>query len=319
MKTDYSIPLLISCGRDNEEHIFTIIGDKVIFYSPSWRVAHDLYCAYNSLLLLYKNFDEILPSEIQKYFKGKKEISNVNKTTNKETQDRTFSSYHLVEVFRAYDSYYLDYSIDINKNKEKSIQITNCSISLVERMNPIKNEKLLLIDHCLNMTPKQAFILFANNCVAYFESHGIFEESDLEESNKVTNKLDDQLKTILDFTREYIEWLKRNLNKKEIKPLEILRYNGYKTLCNIMDNPVVQDLIWDIFRKLQEYKTLTEFELILYYTFYCKFRSRKYYQILRRWGKITNELKSIKILSVEDEIEIDNILRNLSTKQLKIF
>ena len=308
MKEDFCIPLLITNWHDFEEHVFAIVNNKVIFYKPYWDVYPEISNQVNALLFLYNNLEKVIPIDFHKYFKGVKKFSE-EWNTKKEIIEKEVNTYKLVSVSDAYERYTISYSINIDKSKKQSIQLTNFSLTISDEN---KEKNIISLNQILDLTPVQAFILFSNNCLSYFDS--IIKSIISGEKNKSSFFPESQLNNILSFSMEYIEWLKRKMNTGEISPIQILKYNGYKTLSHLLIEPVVQDLIWETIRKLQNYKNLSKFELVLYYIFYGKLRYSDYLDILRRWGIITGELKSPKILSIDDENEIDNILKNLKNK-----
>lgn len=319
MREDYCVPLLISEKIGIDEHIYAFIGDRLFFYYPYYESSTNPISSYNSLLFLYKHLkkEKAIPAELQKYFQRKKPILD-EKLINQgiEIQEQKYNSFHLVGFFGGIDSYHLKYSLEINDKRKKSIQVINCSIHKHD-FDSDQDSIEQTIQHCLSMTPTEAFILFANNSVSYFDTHAVLRNSNMEQKEKDTPNMENQLRIIYYFSKDYLEWLIRNFESGEINPEMVLKWNGYETLNHLLDIPAVQDLLWETFRKIQNYKNLSNLELILYYTFYNKARYKKYFDILQRWGKIANELESTKKIPFDEEMKIGERLAKIKDEGLQ--
>ena len=309
---EYTIPLLISGGRNiKEENIFAIINDEVLFKKPGWDVHIYRHWNFNSMFWLYVHFREIFPEEFREHFEDDPELEYFREKWEEYEMQKKPNSFSLL-VVNGSRSHHIQYSLEINRNKEQSIQMKNWKQFVMEidpRGYLSLIEEVIQLDHCLEMTPQQAFLLFANNFVAFFGNrHNV-------DYGYLTRDLTDEEILTSSSVKGYLSWLRRELEAEVIKPLEVLQYNGYNTLTYLLDQPVVQEFVWEMFRKLQQYKTIPKNELLLYYTFYQKIRDKEYTKKLIQQGKQSNKRDKDEILSSKDCAEIDSLIKNLYNDQ----
>ncbi len=264
---NYSVPLLISSDFDNRSNIFAIINDKFLFNNRPWNVIHKIQGAFNSLLWLYTNFEEDFPVECRRFFQGEKQQKIIN-GIRKNTQNKKPNVYSLLELWAGVENQYFQYSLEMNIRNEQPIQMKNWTHFVIEINQGFREpiiEEVILLDHCLEMTPKQAFLLFANNCIAYFDykllaSLEALDSPDFEEIDDIASKLDEYEINSFHFVREYLSWLKRELNRNLIQPLEILRYNGYRTIPYLSKKREIQEITRETFQKILQFRTHQKYE-----------------------------------------------------------
>ena len=309
---EYIVPLLISGGSNiNQENIFAILNDEVLFKKPGWDVHFYRKWNNNSLYWLFIHFREILPEEWREYFGEDLELTYYREKWEENDKRKKPNNFSLLAV-NGPKSHHYQYSLEINRNKEQSIQMKNWTLFVMELdyhgyIQLI--EKTVHLDYCLELTPKQALLLFTNNNVALFGNL-----QNVEYGYFARDLTDEEIQESF-FVKGYLSWLRRKLDTGVIKPLEVLQYNGYNTLSYLLNHPIVQELVWEIFRKLQRFKTMAKNELLLYYTFYQKIRDKEYTKKLIQQGKQKDKIEQEEILSIEDCIEIDTIIKNLSSDQ----
>jgi len=312
MKEIPYIPLLISGGPNIEDNIFAIINDTVVFNHHYWKIVYDITDSYLSLLTLINNYTDIFPPEFRNILKGKVVLPRNNKNQSMNLSDDKDDLFCLVMVIGAQDTYSLKYTLDIPKNNNEPIRLSYCSLFHIREDDKPLNKREKLLDCCLSLTPLQAFLLFANNCVAYFDLYNFTNNSNVAVLTKPPGNLDDLNLDAFNFTSKYLDWMKKQLTLGKITPLQVLKYNGYVTLFYLLDQPIVQDFILEMIKKLQEFRVLPKFDLLLFFTFYSKLTSQKCFQILKRWATATKQLINYEIFSQSDIEEIDNLIRNLN-------
>ena len=251
-----SVPLLISYDYDNYENIFAIINSRFLFDNRPWSVWISLQGAFNSLLWLYTNFEEVFPVQCKRFFQGEEQQITIQRI-QKNAHNKRPNVYCLVDLWAGWaENQHFQYSLEINKN-EQSIQMKNWMQFLIETVYGPKDpiiEEVIHLDHYLEMTPHQAFLLFANNCVAYFDAK-LRDILDFEKIDDFASKLDEHEINSFLFVREYLDWLKKELVKGVIQPLEILRYNGYRTLPRLSEKQEIQKIARETFQKILQFRT----------------------------------------------------------------
>ena len=246
-----SVPLLISNYHDNHTESFAIINNRLLFGNRPWDIWINLQGAFNSLLWLFANFEEVFPIQCKLFFQGKEQQITIQRI-QKNIQNKRPNVYCLLDLWAGWsDNQHFQYSLDINKN-EQSIQLKEWTQFLNDPdygpLEPII-EEVIHLEHHLEMTPQQAFLLFANNCVAYFDTR-FRDVSNFEEIDDISSKLDIHELDIFLFVREYLNWLKKELTIKEIQLSEILRYNGYRTILRLSEKHALQKIVWEYFDRI---------------------------------------------------------------------
>jgi len=329
MRTDYSIPMLISGEREDcSEYVLTIIGDKLLFYKPYWNFYLNPFSAYNSLLLLSESSAKvkIIPSELHKYFEKKKPLEE-NKIwlERKKLCNDDSNSFCLLEVSTGEESNFqsniVNYIIEIS---EESILLRFYSTIIKADEENCMNTSKQIMTQSLNLTPKEAFILFANICVAYFESFNFFPKNqDSIQMEGFVSNMGSDLRSIYNFSNKYLQWLGKNLANGEIDPQMVLQYNGCRTLSQLLDKPTVQEiptiqnLLWESLQVVENYNNTSTLKLILYYSFYRESFKRSYFKLMRRWGKIANKIKTTEFFDIEVDKHIRNKLTQLKDEEME--
>ncbi len=308
----FTIPLLISGGRNiKEENIFAIINDEVLFKKPGWDVHFYRNWNFNSMFWLYTHFREIIPEECREHFEDDPELDYFREKWEENEIQQKPNIFCLLDV-NGSKSHHIQYSLEINRNKELPIQMKNWTQFVIEtnrQGNIILIEEVIQLDYCLEMTPQQAFLLFANNYIAHYGNlHNVeygYYLWEIKEEKILTGY----------FIKGYLSWLRRELDAGVIKPLEVLQHNGYNTLSLLLKQSAVHEFVCEIFRKLQQYNTIPKNELLLYYSFYQKIKDKEYTKMLIQQVKQSNKTDKKEILSSKDCAEIDTLIENLCNDQ----
>jgi len=300
MKDDCYLPLLFS---DKDTFAFVVIDDHLLFFAKSSydECLFAPYCAYNSLLKLFNSplKAEIVPELFWNCFEGKEPIKDPRNIDD-------WTPCLIVETRYWYwgGVMCIHNDLHIDPQKEKPIILDNFkllkqgfnfvdvvfgdadgSIGKEFTEEGIKLNKLLA-KLKVELTPREAFIMFSNICVSSFQE----DPSNLRKTNAAdtdegvknllvrllidhifnTSQKYRDFKNIALFVSDYLDWLRNELQQGTIDPKTILRLNGFRVFSYLLDEEQVQQLFYETAKKMHNYQQLSRKELLLYFTFYAR-------------------------------------------------
>ncbi|MBN1330669.1 MAG: hypothetical protein JXA54_14440 [Candidatus Heimdallarchaeota archaeon] len=322
MKNDLTLPVLFSITG---EPVYAVVGDTLLFYFAYEESENPIVPinSYNMLMKFYQSplKTKIIPKELEQFFSGKESVSSTT-TLNFDQCLLTYCNAYQWNGWLC-----ITYNLEINAQRKKSIILDNFSLSknsvyLFDPRYPFENynEYRIINDTItkikVELFPLEAFLLFANICVSSFNEEIFNLNKEFDYKNETIKNQYLSLERIFYFAQEYLTWLKGEFQDGRLDPWTILRLNGCRVLSYLLDEPAVQELMYETLRKLQQYATLSQKELLLYHSFYIRYTHQSYFDILRRWGKITKELADTKPIAPEISTAIDEIFKTIQLKKL---
>ena len=204
-----------------------------------------------------------------------------------------------------YDDYYpgltLDISLAIRDHDKLPVLIPYyeyCQMPFDSQIELSAKEAFLILSNCLVNTRASAFesIILRRGKLSFAQKNLKNHFVNLDE---VTKKYPptgyfDNLKKLDNYTFNYLEYLKEQLEMEELIPYEILRLNGPRVLSLLVQVEPVKIVHESIMEKTLEPEALTRNEKIMYLAFldYTQYtllqKMKKYYQ---KYGGVLNPIE----------------------------
>ncbi|MBN1328509.1 MAG: hypothetical protein JXA54_03450 [Candidatus Heimdallarchaeota archaeon] len=300
MNDDYYLPLLFS---DKDTFAFVVIDDHLLFFAKFWgdECTFAPYCAFNSLLKLFNSplKADVIPELFWDHFES-------SESTKDPSDVDDWTPCLIVETRYWYwgGVMCIHNDMQIDLQKEKPIILDNFKL-LKQGFNFVDvvfgdadgsigkefTEEGLKLNKLLaklkvELTSREAFILFGNICVSSFqEDPSNLRKTNVADTNErvqnllvrlhidhifnTTQKYRD-FKDIALFVSDYLDWLRNELQQGTIDPKTILRLNGFRVFSYLLDEEKVQQLFYETAKKMHNYQQLSRKELLLYFTFYAR-------------------------------------------------
>ncbi len=275
-----------------------IIDNHIISFGEFWL---DDFLPYRSYMCLYELFTaelsrEAFPKQFHKYF----------------LNEPSFIFEHPCLAGNVGDAWNncLRLNLTFNENISPSIQLEDFTITQDTDCRLISKE----IDHIVQLSAKDSFILFSNICAtaAYNRVRFLFETKDGFDYKLVTqlleaedfdyfnlkkNKYDLSLNSMYQYILYYLEYIRELLVQQKITPAKILAHSGAGVLAILANVGVVQEYIDTIINELENnYSNISSTEKIVYYSLFVliqHFTPKQYSEILKKYSKVEDLLTKV--------------------------
>lgn len=246
-ETVLDLPLFIHINSPISVYVF---NNNIIVFKE-WY-GYDRY-AYRAFELLHEIFNssegkKTIPQKLHKHFIDEKIPEEI-------------PGYHCLigTEFPYPDGHYLCLKCELEVTSDKQLPILLNSFTL-------EGKKLNLQ---IRLSMEDAFLIFANQCVDYYKLSFLKRDSNKDDNYIFSRKqLENELNTKLDeFTADYLEYIRRNLDEGKLKPIQILRAGGIATLELLVGHEAILQLVDEVILELDNLKLLSQNSKILYYTF----------------------------------------------------